>query len=54
MVVVLQPSPILGQPPDMVATADIQVKSDQVCRALAEALRHIADQLPPDIALGRN
>lgn len=49
--VVLNPSPILGQPADVVATAKIHVKTDQVCLALAEALRHVAQQLPPELTL---
>lgn len=50
-VVVLNPSPILGQPADFVAKADVHVASDRVCLALAEALRHIGEQLPPELSL---
>lgn len=36
------------------AIADVQVNSDQACAALARALAQIAQQLPPELALGGN
>ena len=51
MVVILNPSAIMGGPPDVVGTADIHVDTNAVCLSLAEALRQISDQLPPDLAL---
>lgn len=48
-VVVLNPSPVLGSPPDIVARAQVHVNSDKVCLALAEALKQIGEQLPPEI-----
>lgn len=48
-VVVLNPSPILGQIPEVVGTAHIRVNNDKVCEGLASAIRSIADQIPPDI-----
>jgi hypothetical protein len=50
-VVVLHASPIIGQPPDLAGTAEVWVKTDNVCRAMGEALRSIANQLPPELAL---
>jgi hypothetical protein len=35
-----------------IGTLDVWVASDQVCDAAAAALKHIASQLPPDIARG--
>lgn len=54
-IVVFLASPIAGAPADIVATADIWTKTDQVGLALAEALKQVASQLPPEISLaGRN
>lgn len=49
--IIVNPSPILGQPADYVAKADVHVASDRVCMALAEALKHVAAQLPPEVSL---
>ena len=50
-VIVFERFPISEATPPVVGTAEIFVKDDKVCSSLAEALRQIAAQLPPEIAL---
>lgn len=54
--VVFESSPIQGGVAEIRATASVHVDGAMVCRGLAEALRQVADQLPPDLitALERN
>ena len=51
MVVVFQPSLVAGAPADIVATADIHVRNDKVCSALAGAIHQVAAQLPPELTV---
>ena len=50
-VVVITPSPIAGQIPEVVGTAHIRVNNDKVCEGLAAALRQVAEQIPPDLSI---
>ena len=50
-VVILSPSLIMGQMPEVVGKAHIRVNSDKVCEGLASALRQIAEQIPPDLTI---
>lgn len=50
-VVVLYPSSIMGQMPEVVGKAHIRVNNDKVCEGLAAALRQIAEQIPPDLSI---
>lgn len=53
-VYVINPSPVLGAPPEIVGEGHIWVNTDIIGHAMSEALRQIAAQLPPEITPSRN
>jgi len=53
VVVFVQPK-IIGQTPEIKATAEVHVASDQLCNALGQALINVAQQLPPELAMAGN
>lgn len=46
---VINPSPVLGAPPDIVGEAHIWVANNNICFGMAQAVKQVAAQLPPDL-----